>query len=734
MNKFFIFAVSIALAAPFTFCAPTNLQREIIILLDYLNEETRNVTLSADAYPMPLGAISFTLLPAVYQQAAPILASTSLVQSILKRKEVFQDILMLDAKTVRSRYASVLPHIANFVEFKKQCEYAEKMYHLVNKKIKDKMAQTATVTPTQILDVLADEPAFNAQSAPASFRSTADARFGEISTYVLCAYAPLDLDHFHFKKVSDELILLIPRKYLKTITEEVPSKIPQLKKISPLETLLGLKVNHLADLSIKQVMQTPVRHEQLNLTAQLEQLFLTKAEAQNLTVSWHIYYAGHGLPAHKERRAIKDLKALKNHLHKKMEGQNAHAWHRRHAHYSQQLNKTEAKLKTCSAHYEKIVCSVPVAEFERFITFLEKKINTASLFYTSCYSAGKQLEKPYKGRSYSFDVINGTASDNASILEAPLLLLPPYSLQVRNQKRYIYGINKNSIDLKNRTLKMDVSLHFDTYFQNIKAERRDYRTLIALLHPYTDTQGNLISDSVANIAHLRPAHATHFKALHDTFPFVHIDSTQKKVAVTDAQILLFYSTVLPSITLDCKKRATPPLVLSALEKSTAHYCPVLDARPFTFLQCVSAFFEPHDLSSSKVFWFKELKVKITDDIPASCHKGAYGLLHNCIITRNVQTYESSTHQTNIVIYFSDEAGRGYYIPWKKQETLQAYPVSLATISDELCLLFPTLKSQVKLKPDGVSQNRTLAVETPLNPSQKGGYVATIGAAQERLVA
>ena len=690
--------------------------RQIIMLLDVSQSEGRaRPNYSQDASPA-LGAITFTLLPALYQKATPLLVSTSLLKNVLSHREIFFDFVKRDMPSLQQKYGScrTFSHCASLRMLKNNCVYTDKMYHLTNSTCE----KALTNTPSDAIDAaiwsLTQDKRFSEERAPSPLRLYSSRKelpavlHREMSAYTLCAYAPLNTDEWIIKEVSTDLTLLIPKKYLKSISAESVLYNPPLEgQLTQLEKNLGLRINHLRDIiDIKQLMKDRPIAQDIVFTRHLSTLFTPK----NSTATphrWAIYVAGHGLPQYAQRGAIKQLTAQKKYYERRLsrpsysrssphfptnQGAQKNSVQDRLAAVTQKLSQTQYALKSLPQKgYESIICSLPLEEFKTFLTFLDTQIATTLLFYTSCYSGGTHLIEPYrthgKDRTLSYDLVTGTASDNVALQDVPMLMLPPYNTQLIGNKLTVVRIPSTMFDLKNRSLAVYTTLGFDTFFAELqKTGERDYHHLVSLLHPYTDEEGLLKRDCISNIAHIRKAGKTTFEPVSAKPPFAIIDKTQMKpLTLKNTDAVLLYEQKLPEITLGKNKNTPPPAFLSMIPGPTWHMIPVLKAPDYTFIDLFLSFLQPGDLETPKVFWIKKL-ICDSADLPVKISGKA--VLTNVVIVRNVHTYENIKYRTTTGAYFTTSKGVCHYLPFNNRGTIQARRVSFKSVAQELSVLMP----------------------------------------------
>ncbi len=684
--------------------------KDLIIILDYGQSEEQLRTGSSPTIHghqieglAKLGAMTSTLLPALYQQTAPILVSRSMLHSILKRKEIFHDCLTKDIAELSRKYdRQTITQAPSLGLFKQHCVYAQKMYKTIQQELSE-ICKQGNTTENTAMKTLATKHPYLESSAPRSLhvysgekRSMNEGLHKELQAYALCYYAPLSPEHFIMKEVSQELILLLPKK--SALKDSYDYK--ESTALTPLEKLIGIEVNHLKDIKdIQYLLQkTPITYG-IPLSDNLRHLLIPKKEGS--THVWAVYITGHGLPSYPERRRIEHLKQLKCFYDQQIAAtiarkpQEKSALALRHRLIQEELAKTELILAHLPTTHERIICSVTVDEFKNVLSFLNTELSTSILLYTSCYGGGEHLVAPYQGNTkvLNFDCISGSLSDTVSFQTTPMLLLPPYKSSKVSTKTMIEGINQDSIDIQRKCLAPYSSIHFDEFFKKVREPKRDAFTLIHCLHPYTE-QGKIMADSLENIALERPAGATSFTVVSKGNSVAHASSQEFGTAV-DVALLTErrYGQV--------RLVQNVPSFVSLTAGPAYHVIDALEAPDQTLVQLVKSFLELPTLSTPKVFWVKKLTCKKETPPPFFLpfeffkplirgKESSVTVLHDVVIARNIPTTDALKHEASISVYFSDTQGSTWYMPIKKSWRTAA-KTTRALAHAELHTLFPGLR-------------------------------------------
>lgn len=180
------------------------------------------------------------------------------------------------------------------------------------------------------------------------------------------------------KEINASLYLLLPDNYLqgKRIDKESVKIFANQAHITQIEQQLGLKVNHMKTVTlheIKKPLPAPEFADYFiealwDTASNKSSLFVTNAEypaqSKNMIPAWSIFICGHG-----------------------------------------DINHSIADL------------SIP--QFKKFLEYLENKINTRLLFYSSCFAAGINAELIYKDAKTKIDATYPFAIITQALTDAP---------------------------------------------------------------------------------------------------------------------------------------------------------------------------------------------------------------------------------------------------------------------------------------------------------------------------
>lgn len=695
----FVTACAVPQSTPKTFKKPT---RDLIILLDFGQSEELSRTggrpgyIRGSASPR-LAALTSTVLPALYQQAAPLLVSKALLKTIMARKLIFHDCVTSSLGTLHKKYdRNKITRALSLAQFKRHCMYAHRKYNEIKHELAGIFKQGTAQEIDKAIDTLTTKQIYLETAAPRSLqlysnnsRSLKRALHRELQAYTLCAYAPLTPQKFIMKDVSSDLALLIPRSYY---TQEDTNKAQYTagqKTVTALEKKLGIKVHHLPDITDSSFfMKTMPINYTVPLAHLLSQILVTKKEGS--THIWVLYLSGHGLPTYQERNQVQQLESLKKVYQKQPIGMNHRAYTQRRARINQKLNKTQRILKHLPATHENIICSLPMAEFQRVLEFSNTQISTSLVFYTTCFGAGEHLITPYKKGTqnlrFTYDIIVASVSDAVSLQDAPMLLIPPYKCTPTT----IEGITRDSFDVRQKCLTLRSLIHFNQFFKKTRDSQRDYHSFTTCLHPYFTSQGTFIHSNLENIAHVRPAQNTTFQVI-SRRPSLCKVPQQPCTIPQSTEVAFLTRSVNPSLKLPHKL----PTFISLTPGPSWHCINQITAPQTTLKELINSFLALPTLSSPKLFWIKKVECKQTSTVPPLLPL-PFGstkprILHNVIIARNICTTDALRHSTTNSVYFTGSNGTCWHIPIKG--TLgTAERTSWNFIEKELFSLFPALRA------------------------------------------
>lgn len=261
-----------------------------------------------------------------------------------------------------------------------------------------KNAADLLVRLEEIRGVLLSDKVLNAEE---SFKLT---REGMHITLSPVAFNTETAHKWVIKKVNRLLYLLLPvtfldeRKIKREDVEEYRSEL----SLTEVEKILGLKVNHMRTVSpavIKKPYHAPEFADYF--VDSLSDVFITKNEYYKsgyraLIPSWALFITGHGL------------------------------------------------IRYAVAH-------LSIEQFKKFLLFLDEKINTRLLYYSTCYAAGSTAELLYKdaenavGKSYPFPIITQALTDAPTYGQPAEIYAQDNSLKLRSGFKFADFLGKATI-------------------------------------------------------------------------------------------------------------------------------------------------------------------------------------------------------------------------------------------------------------------------------------------------
>ena len=569
---------------------PTQVYNPLIIILDSNQEETVDKSLHQDPQaaerPQGIGALTYTLLTALEQRAAPIITSTTLIANILHHAKIYTDFALRNSGYLTDKYQVFTRFFrpSLVTTFQAHCSYSARSFKLVNQKL-----HTLPYTPTQTtslgsaLKTLVQDPLFGIHNAPPTLHklfthnthntNTDKAYYHELVSYVLCAHAATTLRQWVIKKISNELCLLVhpslastPEKLNTQAFTYTTSAKNFEKKFTALELSLNLQIHHLPTLELAQLHMprtfTSKSNKKQSLTHYLTSIFAPG------TAHWIIYLTGHGTPT-----------------------STAGFTHR---------------------------------EFTQFLQALNNLGTIHTLCYGSCYAGGTCLTTTYQIRQrqlrLNFSVL-AAALDQAPIKQAiPTLALPPYSSTLHDNTITIAGITPESIDRQKKCLRLTTSINFKQFFKTLSiplshCTEQLYRQSVNYISPYSTPSGYLDKSMLAQVGSLRKPHSTYFTLLLPAHGCCTLDNlfcarspVLQKKALAQANTLVFAT---PDITCPVyfhKNRQLHSLVCITRDY-TRYTLKALDAPEYTLPEILAALYPLEDHAQPPRFTIKTLTYK-----------------------------------------------------------------------------------------------------------------------------
>ena len=658
--------------------------REMIILLETYNNETLNKTLEAPniyrygeiVHPVGIGAISVSLLVALYQQAAPIIANKSLIKNIIDHQNLFFDFINLDRKTLHQKYYKYNRFRGRmaFDIFRKNCQRTSNLTLEANKMLSN-LIKDGNNNFDQILDHISKHPKLQGDSYPEIRDAITNASYInsinlEMKILFLCSSIDF-YTNWDIKQVNSDIFLLIPKNYIKNLDINVHTEtaVPQNKiaKYTNLELELGLKIDHMKTIKRDFFDEQPIQSctREISIPKSLEQIFLTVDDIKTahyhklLKHTWSIHMSGHGEPQNIQFNVLPQLYELKNlytsklgtgktliyeeNISKHIKNQNLISKHNQKyvakiKKLDQEIKKIEERKRLNNKLDQAMINSLSINEFRDILKFFNDKIETAFLYYFSCFSAGQHLVEPYqeKGKSLilKYTVMTGTLSENESLQEIPFINIPPYFTE---QHQFIFNsMDISDIDIKSKKLCMTTSLQFGNFFKLLrKGIHNNPNNLILLpysLHPHVNQFGKILPQKIANIPLVRYANTNHFQTiLHDNSSTILDNKNCTKPLIINTISSLIYSDYISGkITLNKLEDEQIPKLVSMTPGSALHVFEEINSSTLNLKEIINSFLTFPELNSSKIFWIKKLQCPGSD----SPNKNN-NIFKDIIILRNV---------------------------------------------------------------------------------------------------
>jgi len=607
---FYLFPIILLFQATLTTNQIPN--REAIILLETLNEENLGITLNAnnryvslkELHPKGIGAMTVTMLIALYQQAAPIIANKSLIKNVIDHQNLHTDFVKLDRNSLYNKYSrfNKFKGRLSLDNFRENYQYLNRTTNEVNKILGQQIKNDTKEHVYQILNKIETDKRFNIQHLPQNISNlikdipATNSLCLEMVIYTLCSW--IDFQNWEIKQVNEDIFLMIPNNYiqdlhLKNTVSNISASITP-SKLTNLELELGLKIDHMKKVN-RNFFEQPIQKNTLEVpfVKSLEQIFITnddikKANPDKVTKHiWSLYFAGHGLPKCAPIAILPQMEELKNLSKKRLrspkfkecltyeknrrEAQlsgltniDNHIYQcKHHASCKQEMDKIKKidreiqKIKSGAFCLDKtsqgVIASLSVDEFRDVLKFFNHALETTFLYYTSCFAGGVHLLEPYteapgsnKPLILNYSVISGTPAENMSLQEFPAINLPPYSKTGITQQFEPSQIHIQDIDIPNKRLKLNTTLQFKRFFGALrKGIHNDRKSLIMAsysLHPHIDSTGKIMDDSIANIPLVRFANTDHFETIPGDNSSTILDAKNSSKPLTiDKQSALIYT-------------------------------------------------------------------------------------------------------------------------------------------------------------------------------------------------
>lgn len=421
------------------------------------------------------------------------------------------------------------------------------------------------------------------------------------------------------KEINASLLLLIPLKYLQslTISEKNVEIFTSKDQITSTESVLGLKVNHMKTLRFNDITTPVSEHAFADYFIEaLPAIFVTNSEyaKNNTTVlpAWAMYIEGHGLMNHS-------------------------------------------------------IAYLSLTQFKSFLAFLESKIYTKLLFYNSCYAAGVNTELLYKDaekgieKTYPFTIITGALTDSPTEAWDLELYIDQGKLRMKIRGTFSHFLHQvttsDVIDYPELTAPFLIEMKSFKESEDLESK---LDSLPQIKFPGLPWFSVLNSDKVVSIGSII--------AKTRTQPLLIATFFKNKKEVEPLGVLLYAKQIPFELIINTKAM---PAIISMIPGSTVHRIKKISSTIHYAESIVASFLTLYDLAPRKIFSIDELTSPLSDPIHKEL-KNPKGTVQNVII----DTSEGAIYFTyNNTIYSIDENNHPLIV--SDQKTQKTYRDLLA---------------------------------------------------------
>lgn len=705
--------------------------REMIVLIETGNTENILRTLNSnidynlkkEVEPLGVGAISTMYLAAMYQEEAPILISKRLVTNILEHSKLFQDFLNLRPEQIKQKYLNYPKFYSiDFIrDFKDSCLYVNKIYNQINSEVKlrinNYLANKDQSKEIFIQRIIRDKK-INKLQVPYLLDkfSSSNTKFYiwlEIIVNIICNNVPYN--NWLIKKVDSDIYLLIPKKYLDKLQISYKDiRYLNSKALTDTELKLGLKVNHLIDANFtdRDLLEV-TRAKNRDFISSLDKIFVSKSNDKYKN-TWSIYCGGHGTYDSAEKMFLPQLKILKKYYKEESRKNPNQEYFRNLSMIQTKINDIKPYVKAYMFNNLKYlngtIISLAKTEFQKLLKFFNYNIDTAFLYYTSCYSGGANLLDPYTENSkplvLDYDIALGTLAENISLQHVPFLTIPDFfNINGALSKNLsVFSVNK-------RTLRVKTALNFKKYFKSLRTgKHKDLQGLqstILNVNPYFYSyNGQTKIDFISNIPSVRFRNSSYFQTLdNQEICMINGMNSMNQINLNKDVILLGADYI--QGTLNIIK--SPSCIVSIIPGNLSHVIERITAPNLSLKNIIKPFLFLKDLKAPKVFWIKQLICSNSFDMQILNLPYKKDLiLYDVIIMRNVLNSENlkfidfylyPRQSEYDYIYFNDERSNSYKIICSKNDEIDNQVIQNSTFKNykkEILELETSIKKYIKI--------------------------------------
>ncbi len=703
--------------------------REIIVLIETGNTENILRTLNSnidynlkkEVEPLGVGAISTMYLAAMYQEEAPILISKKLITNILEHSKLFQDFLNLSPEQIKQKYLNYPKYYSiDFIrDFKDSCLYVNKIYNQINSEIKlriNSFLSNKDQSKERFVQRIIRDKKINQLPIPYLFGkfSSSNTRFYiwlDIIINIICNNVPYN--NWLIKKVDSEIYLLVPKKYLDKLQISYKDiRYLNSKTLTDTELKLGLKVNHLIDANFTdRDLLEGTRARNQDFISSLDKIFVSKSNNKYKN-TWSIYCGGHGTYDSAEKMFLPQLKILKKYYKEESRKNPNQEYFRNLSMIQTKINDIKPYIKAYMfnnlKHLNGTIISLAKTQFQKLLKFFNDNIDTAFLYYTSCYSGGINLLEPYTENSkpliLDYDIALGTLAENISLQHVAFLTIPDFFNINGTLSR-----NLSDFSVNKRSLRVKTALNFKKYFKSLRIgnhkDLKGLQSIILNVNPYFYSyNGQTKIDYISNIPSVRFRNSSYFQTLdNQEICMINGINSMNQINLNKDVVLLGADYI--QGTLNIIK--SPSCIVSILPGNLSHVIERVTAPNLSLKNIIKPFLFLKDLKAPKIFWIKELVCSNSFDMQfLNLPYKKDLILYDVIIMRNVLNSEklNSNHfdkdQSQYdYIYFNDKRSNSYKIICSKNDEIDNKVIQNSTFKNykkEILELEPTIKKYIKI--------------------------------------
>jgi hypothetical protein len=470
----------------------------------------------------------------------------------------------------------------------------------------------------------------------------------ELFGFLIPYAATIDVNDWILQKPTPHWYLLVPKNYIKKIQQEKLPKISEnlAKKLSESEIILGLKQNAPLENPFD-----PAQHES-KLSIGYQEEFFQALKNCFITIN---------------DMTVKD---------KPEETEKNRAWYLHHWFFYSIGHGSPSDL-----FFSGIIAGLTVSQFQKLLTFFDRKIYTDFLFYSTCFAGGHHLKKPYI-KEWFYPPLEPTKAERKAIrAESFNYIISAETLVYAATFGYTPAI---SIPFYVGVSGLFYQQQFDNFFNGLHAyvwppvltitemlkatatrKKNYFKNLSYILNHvalFLDKQGNIepsmqipvvrypgtgwfsvinVEEKILNITkvlmEVRSAENKPIKAIDKQVIIIHAGSPVTERMIDEK----YHSELLAPLILKKQKLQKPLTILSYAPGSAMHYFAKIDARTLGFFELLRAFLPPIDEYYSRTYFIKKLICKndivsVKQNSPLGMYLGGGIELNNVIIVYNGQ--------------------------------------------------------------------------------------------------